>query len=68
MKLLILKEGDRYFRIRGNDIEPCDMNKASVYPLDQYRLVSENLQLLHDQGYVLARIMHLTITESEYIG
>ena len=66
MKLLVLKEADRYFRFRQENIEICKMSKASVYPPEQYQLVAENLKQLHENGYPDARIMQLTITETEY--
>lgn len=64
-ELLILKEED-YFRFSPDGVQPCGMNKASVYPLDRYDEVKTLLHSLHEAGYTKAKIMKLTITEEPY--
>ena len=32
-ELLIIKAGESYFRCREDNFDPCEMNKASVFPL-----------------------------------
>jgi len=66
MKLLVVKEADHYFRLSDEGFETCSMSKASVYPLDQYEVVAERLNTLHSQGHRQAKIMQLTIHETEY--
>lgn len=66
MKLLVIKETDHYFRFSDESFEACPMSKASVYPLAQYQGVAAKLNLLHGQGHRQAKIMQLTIHETEY--
>lgn len=66
MKLLVIKDADHYFRFRDESFEVCPMSKASVYPLDQYEGVAAKLNTLQDLGHHRAKIMQLTIVETEY--
>lgn len=65
IELLIIKEGDDYFRFRDSSFERCVMSKASVFPLDQEQQVDELLKLLAEQG-LSGTVMKLIIREELY--
>ncbi len=65
-ELLIIKAGDDYFRCRDDHFEPCELSKASVFPLDQadhVRFLCRKLALTGVAGPVLRK---LTIIEEPF--
>jgi len=65
-KLLILKSGSQYYRFSGGKFEGCDLNKASVYPVDQIEAVLGKRNILFQSGISSAEIKLLTIIEEDY--
>ncbi|BCL62540.1 hypothetical protein DGMP_32330 [Desulfomarina profundi] len=66
MELLVIKDGESYFRFRDNTALPCNMAKASVFPLEQIEKVRKLVEKLHQEGKMEAIIMQLTIHEKIY--
>ncbi len=65
IKLLTLKVGKDYIRQLDDGYQLCNMNKASVYPLEQIatvRLLEEDI--LKDG--MKPQLVQLTITEEPY--
>ncbi len=65
-ELLIIKAGENYFRCREDHFEPCELSKASVFPLDQVeqaRLLCRKLMMTGVAGPVLRK---LTIIEEPF--
>ncbi len=67
MELLIIKSGNRYFRFAEDDYETCDMNKATVFPLEKLAEVKICKKMLADNGIDDAAIYRLTITEEPFL-
>ncbi len=66
MKLLVIKDGDTYFRFQDNTPLPCNMAKASVFPVEQVEKVKSLAEKLRQKGRTGAIIMQLTISETVY--
>jgi hypothetical protein len=65
-ELLIIKAGESYFRCREDNFDPCELNKASVFPLDQADKARQLCQKLRETGVVGAELRKLTIIEESY--
>lgn len=65
-ELLVVKNNELYFRFTTDGVEPCDMNKASVYPVELADEVVEKVNRLQADGWPDARVMKLTITETPF--
>ena len=63
--LLVVKKDDEYLRFTETGFEVCQMNKASVYPLNEEQKVTELCRRLKEMTGV--KIMKLTIIE-EFSG
>lgn len=66
MELLIIKNGESYFRVVEGNYLTCSMDKASVFPLEQKEKVMEHIDVLKNKGFPKAAIYKLTITEEPY--
>lgn len=65
-ELLIITAGKSYFRCREDTFEPCELSKASVFPLDQADKAKQLCQKLQETGVVGAELRKLTILEESY--
>jgi hypothetical protein len=65
-ELLIIKAGKNYFRCREDTFEPCELSKASVFPLDQAGKAGQLCKKLQETGVVGAELRKLTIIEESY--
>ena len=65
-ELLIIKSGSRYFRFKDRQYYACELNKASVFPLDNIDRVRELINRLKKDGIRKPYIAKLTITETPY--
>ena len=65
-ELLIIKAGESYFRCREDNFDPCELNKASVFPLDQADKARQLCQKLRETGVAGAELRKLTIIEESY--
>ncbi len=65
-ELLIIKAGKSYFRCREDNFVPCELSKASVFPLEQADKARQLCQKLQETGVVGAELRKLTITEESY--
>ena len=65
-ELLIIKAGENYFRCREDNFQPCDLSKASVFPLDQADKARQLCRKLQETGVVGAELRKLTIIEESY--
>jgi len=66
MDLLVLKSGTSYVRILDDGYELVNMNKASVYPINQKTIVLEYFQSLQKELELL-EIKKLILTEEDYV-
>ena len=62
-ELLIVKSGDRYVRFKNSTALVVDLEKASVFPLDQIDTLQEKIRQF---GLETACIKKLILTEEDY--
>lgn len=65
-ELLIIKAGESYFRCREDNFAPCELSKASVFPLEQADKARQLCRKLQETGVVGAELRKLTIIEESY--
>jgi hypothetical protein len=65
MELLIIKEGDEYFRFTDNGFERCAMNRGTVFPLSRLEDAKVSCATLKKRN-ITGRLMKLTIVEELY--
>lgn len=65
-ELLIIKAGESYFRCREDSFEPCELSKASVFPLEQADKARQLCRTLQETGVLGAELRKLTIIEESY--
>ncbi len=65
-ELLIVKAGSRYYRFQDRQYHTCELNKASVFPMEKIDTVKELINRLQDDGIKKPYIARLTITEEPY--
>lgn len=63
VELLVLKAGQDYFRIEGEALRPCGLDKASVFPVSALDTVREHRARLRDGGFPESQICRLTVHE-----
>ena len=65
MELLILKSNTTYIRIKENQFLLVNLDKASVFPMDQINLVKEYKAQLKIQGFESVSIKKLILSEED---
>jgi hypothetical protein len=65
MELLILKSDTRYIRVKENRFLQVNLDKASVFPMDQMPLVKTHEATLKSQGFESVRIKRLILSEED---
>ncbi len=63
MILLAIKTGKKYIQQKDNKIITCEMNKASVFPIDQKQKAETIVTQAKQAGFPDATLYKLTITE-----
>lgn len=66
MELLILKHHDQYIRFKENEYLLVNLDKASVFPMDDLDIVKEHEKELVRQGYIDVQIKKLILTEVDF--
>jgi len=66
-ELLIIKAGENYYRFKDGNYFPCDMNKASVFPIERLDEAKELCSTLHKDGIPEASLKKLFIIEEPYL-
>ena len=67
-QLLIIKDRHGYIRITNDSYEHSDLNKASVFSLQQLDEVKKHIEELLNSGSKDPKIYLLTIKENEFTG
>lgn len=67
MNLLVLRNGEDYFRFAEDGWTTCGLAKASVYPEEHAEAVCRLLDQVHDAGMRGAEIRRLVIVEEPYL-
>ncbi len=65
MELLILKSNTTYIRVKENQFLRVGLDKASVFPMDQIKMVKEYEARLKIQGFESVRIKKLILSEED---
>ncbi len=65
MELLILKNIDQYIRFKENEYILVNLDKASVFPMEQLETVKDHERELVRQGFIDVQIKRLTLTEED---
>jgi hypothetical protein len=66
MELLIIKSGKDYVRVKGGDYILCNLDKASVFPMDKLDIVKDHLKRLRTGNFASLSINRLTISEEPF--
>lgn len=66
MELLIIKSGQDYIRVKTEKYILCQLDKASVFPMDKLEEVKTHTQILRDKGFHRISICKLTLTEEAF--
>ncbi len=65
MELLIIKCGQKYIRFKDGAYLIVNLDKASVFPLDQLPAVQEHLDGLKNKSFDQVQIKKLVLTEED---
>ncbi len=66
-ELLIIKGKDDYYRFKDGGYHTCELNKASVFPLEQVKEAKRLCSSLSQDGVTEVSIRKLTIKEEPYV-
>ena len=65
MELLIIKSNNQYIRFKDKDYHLVNLDKASVFPMDQLESVRTHAAAVRDRG-MDASIKRLVLTEEDF--
>ncbi len=63
MELLIIKSGEDYVRVKTEHYNLCQLDKASVFPIDNLDEVKKHVRKLKEKDFLLIAIYKLTLIE-----
>ncbi|MGD8662109.1 MAG: hypothetical protein PVH37_19360 [Desulfobacterales bacterium] len=63
MKLLIIKSGEDYVRVKTENYNLCRLDKASVFPIGNLEEVKKHVQKLNEKNFPRIAIYKLTLIE-----
>jgi hypothetical protein len=66
MELLIIKSGEDYIRIKTEHYIPCQLDKASVFPIDKLDAVKSHVERLRAKGFQRISISRLKLSEAPF--
>ena len=66
MELLIIKSGNDYIRVEAGDYIPCQLDKASVFPMDKLEAVKSHADKLKEKGFIRILICRLKLSEEPF--
>ncbi len=67
-ELLIIKNNEDYIRIKDDTYKCCNLDKASVFPVDKLNQVKAHIEQLKKNGFPSASIYKLILTEEPFTG
>ena len=65
MELLIIKCDQEYIRFKDHEPLLVSMDKASVFPMNQMKIVQQHKARLKEQGFINISIKKLILTEED---
>jgi len=66
MELLIIKSGQDYVRVKTENYILCQLDKASVFPIDNLDEVKKHVKKLQEKDFPLIAIYKLTLKEEPF--
>ena len=63
MELLIIKSGNDYIRVKPGDYILCQLDKASVFPVDKLDAVKKHVNILREKDFNRVAIYKLKMVE-----
>ena len=63
MELLIIKSGKDYIRVKAEDYILCQLDKASVFPIDRLDAVKKHVKKLREKDFTRVAIYKLKMIE-----
>jgi hypothetical protein len=66
MELLVVKTGDDYIRIKDDAYIVCDLNKASVFTLDNVSEIKMHIARLETLDFKSVRVKKLVLREEDF--
>ena len=66
MELLIIKSGKDYVRVKEGDYILCNLNQASVFPMDKLDLIKDHLKRLRNRNFASVSVNRLIISEEPF--
>ena len=68
MELLIIKSGKDYVRVKTENYSLCQLDKASVFPIDNLDEVKKHVKSLKEKDFPLLSIYKLKLIEEQLIN
>jgi hypothetical protein len=66
MELLIIKSGEDYIRVKAENYLLCQLDKASVFPMDKLKAVKTHVNILREKGFHRISISRLRLSEEPF--
>jgi hypothetical protein len=66
MELLVIKSGEDYIRVKTDHYLPCQLDKASVFPMDKLEAVKHHVELIRAKGFQRISISRLMLSEAPF--
>jgi hypothetical protein len=66
MELLVIKSGENYIRVKTDHYRPCQLVKASVFPMDKLDVVKNHVKRIRAKGFRHISISRLTLSETPF--
>jgi hypothetical protein len=66
MELLIIKSGNDYIRVKAENYILCQVDKASVFPLDKLEAVKDHAKIMSERGFARVSISKLMLSEEPF--
>jgi hypothetical protein len=63
MELLIIKSGEDYVRVKTENYNLCQLDKASVFPIDHLDQVKKHVKKLKEKDFPFIAIYKLKLIE-----
>ena len=63
MELLIIKSGEDYIRVKTGNYIICQLEKASVFPIDGLDEVKQHVKKLREKDFICIAIYKLKLIE-----
>ena len=64
--LLIIKNRDQYIRVKGDDYQVCNLDKASVFPMEKLEQVKRHIETMKQNGFEQPVMAKLILREEPF--